>query len=748
MSIQGSYRINFTDPKNGSFVIEPYTVNGNVTPTSDVLHAKATRANTSLQLPGQYVPNYGELVHENLVHLLENFAGDTPPTDMIEGQLWYDTGDSYSIVDISIAGVTVSGNHSAAFGGYITTGAILTAWYGPKSVIDNSYNSIDFKVTTVMVTVDNNTVITIVGVDGTDTTLPNTTVGGFITPSQESRLGRLKVATKINTQLTWTDVVTVNCGLLPPVTEHLQNGDLWFDVGNMLLKLYLNNSWFTVTGNYLPLQGGTLTGPLQMDANPVFFSGLVSTGDTLTNKLYVDAAIVSAIAPLEEELTTAITDLNDRVSVVETVLPNKVSKTGDNISGALVFGPNGTQTPLQFGIDMANAPIVNPSITWSSADYLNAVGETHNVVDKNYVALSLKQHLLDATHAKPFIVEQPDGTGLIVNDIFFDDVAHDLSWKANNTVYGIGITSTSMVISTGEWVGSSVEFRQTGKTGDPLLSVSDSGTRSYGSVYLFDGQPQPTYHGNTVAENEDTKAATKGYVLDAIGTSTAVNSPIVSATFSYDEALGPYNLTLVRATGDSIIVDVNHTHMSSRIDHTYQPLTNWSAGKADLVGNSIGNVDTTTVEVMLNALNEYKAPTRGAIFADAPAVGIESYVTALSDSPSGFSLGGTTTDLLSVGELVTIQYPDVVFDPDLGENVPTTISATYTITGTTVVLTDTFFNVSPSLPSPHDLVAKPMTCLIPTMYAGGDVRSLLNYASIDQLITQRLQNLILDGGTY
>lgn len=47
--------------------------------------------NTNLSLVGRLYRNYGELINENFVKLLENFANSTSPTTPIIGQLWYDT---------------------------------------------------------------------------------------------------------------------------------------------------------------------------------------------------------------------------------------------------------------------------------------------------------------------------------------------------------------------------------------------------------------------------------------------------------------------------------------------------------------------------------------------------------------------------------------------------------------------------------------------------------------------------------
>jgi microcystin-dependent protein len=71
------YNVRFTDSLNkGSITVEANSVN-----TDD----------TSLQLPGQNLPNYGQIVNENFLHLLENFANIIAPDNPVEGQLWYDT---------------------------------------------------------------------------------------------------------------------------------------------------------------------------------------------------------------------------------------------------------------------------------------------------------------------------------------------------------------------------------------------------------------------------------------------------------------------------------------------------------------------------------------------------------------------------------------------------------------------------------------------------------------------------------
>jgi hypothetical protein len=53
---------------------------------------------TSIGLVGKNAPGYGQVMAEDFLHILENFADDTSPSNPIEGQLWYDTSDTASKV--------------------------------------------------------------------------------------------------------------------------------------------------------------------------------------------------------------------------------------------------------------------------------------------------------------------------------------------------------------------------------------------------------------------------------------------------------------------------------------------------------------------------------------------------------------------------------------------------------------------------------------------------------------------------
>lgn len=80
-----AYTINYTDITNkGSIVIEDNTVD----------------TTTSLRIPGRFTTDYGTLIGQNLLQLLENFANNSAPARPIEGQLWYDTSIGVNLLKL------------------------------------------------------------------------------------------------------------------------------------------------------------------------------------------------------------------------------------------------------------------------------------------------------------------------------------------------------------------------------------------------------------------------------------------------------------------------------------------------------------------------------------------------------------------------------------------------------------------------------------------------------------------------
>lgn len=72
-----------------------YTIvksNGSVLTT--IADGTINTSSTSLALPGRNYAGYGSYLDTNFVHALENFANASPPSNPLQGQLWYNTNAS------------------------------------------------------------------------------------------------------------------------------------------------------------------------------------------------------------------------------------------------------------------------------------------------------------------------------------------------------------------------------------------------------------------------------------------------------------------------------------------------------------------------------------------------------------------------------------------------------------------------------------------------------------------------------
>lgn len=118
------YTFSFSDQAKPTFVVAANT--------KDSTH-------TSLTLTGRGSPNWGRDLQENLLWLLENFAGPTPPANIVEGQLWYDSVNK----TLKVLSLGAGGNPewNQASGGVTSSNTqpvnpqVGTQWYNPSSGI-------------------------------------------------------------------------------------------------------------------------------------------------------------------------------------------------------------------------------------------------------------------------------------------------------------------------------------------------------------------------------------------------------------------------------------------------------------------------------------------------------------------------------------------------------------------------------------------------------------------------------------
>ena len=73
-----------------SYQVDRFSSNNFDTGWPVLISDNAVNNTFGVNLLGRGVTNYGELVAENFVYLLENFAGENPPANGVTGQLWYE----------------------------------------------------------------------------------------------------------------------------------------------------------------------------------------------------------------------------------------------------------------------------------------------------------------------------------------------------------------------------------------------------------------------------------------------------------------------------------------------------------------------------------------------------------------------------------------------------------------------------------------------------------------------------------
>lgn len=677
MALPGFYKVNFTDPRKEGFIIEPYQTNGPISPVSNILDDKAAHAHTSLLLYGRDVPNYGERVAENFVQLLENFAGPAAPANPIEGQLWFDTGTIYTVSAWSSATTLYFlGDLAPVFNAWAAASTQIQLCFKPvNAVTDNTFQQVTLLVDTASSAGVGATSVTFKSSTGDAVSIPSSVVGGFVT-SAAPGYSRMRVATKVGADIKWVDITNVLSSTDAPEATHLTVGDLWYDSATQQLKVYGTGGWASVAAKYLPLTGGTMTGVIQMGANKIFSSGTITAvaGDlnALVNRKYVDG--------VQADIQTQIDDLEAQIgNVGGAELNKKVNRSGDQMTGALVFGDGTATTTLTGpGIDMANKPILRPLITWSATDYKTATTQTNYVVDKNYVAKAFAQHLLDEKHgAGGFIQIQPDGTGVFPEDVAFQSAGAGKSYKfswydptGNNShqMYAQFSGSTSqLVLEAGTDAQDTIDFRHSmqGVATNPLYRVGYTGNRSFVTMYLHDGQPQPTMMGQPTAMNDDTAAASKGfvrkYLADNMPEDTGPAGPgstVTSGSYAYNVESKKYTLTLLQSEGNPVIVNEYHKHDPYDIDYLVQLIQDKEWAEEDPLEEMLQDLYPTfpsiTVGDMLHALNLFKAPVTGAVFLDNPKVGISAPVAQYTTASKTINVEGSLVGQITVGTPLAI----------------------------------------------------------------------------------------------
>lgn len=105
----------------------PYTITlSNGSTQISVADDAIDNSSTSISLVGRNASGYGQPIEADLVHMLENWAATTAPTNPLLGQLWYDTDGGILNVCTALSPATWTPLASASEGGSVTSVVGLT----------------------------------------------------------------------------------------------------------------------------------------------------------------------------------------------------------------------------------------------------------------------------------------------------------------------------------------------------------------------------------------------------------------------------------------------------------------------------------------------------------------------------------------------------------------------------------------------------------------------------------------------
>lgn len=127
--------IHYTDPTSDARK-QPFTLVPGETNTSV----------TSLTLLGQGTPNYSTVISQNFLHILENFASATPPSNGTIGQMWYNSTAKEMRMLTAITGGTTGARQEtwAPVGANIVTSAtaptdLTRLWYDTSDALASNH---------------------------------------------------------------------------------------------------------------------------------------------------------------------------------------------------------------------------------------------------------------------------------------------------------------------------------------------------------------------------------------------------------------------------------------------------------------------------------------------------------------------------------------------------------------------------------------------------------------------------------
>lgn len=272
---------------------------------------------TSLGLPGRNYAGYGQYLDTNFVHVIENFASTTPPSNPLKGQLWFDTNTN--VLKVCPADGT---SNALAWLSLTSTGSGGTTTFGQVTITGNvSSNNATFtnsvtadSTTTRLLTVTANATIANANVTSASISTLNTTL---ISAGSNTTSGSLIGTWTANGGASGNAFIVTNGNLVTTGIKtdnyYYANGSPFnpsgtYNNGNVFDYLTGSNAITQFSGNIAPTKittsyiagGGTVTGTWTLGAGARWQSTYADLAERFEADTAYDAGTVVEIGGTKE----------------------------------------------------------------------------------------------------------------------------------------------------------------------------------------------------------------------------------------------------------------------------------------------------------------------------------------------------------------------------------------------------------------------------------------------------------------
>lgn len=668
MTTTGTYTLNWSGFTKPPIVIQPFDYNGPVHSTSE--QPVTVNAATSIVLPGKHVGDYGERVNETIIRMLEHFAGPIPPSKPTDGQIWVSTGVSNRILDwdpvnrVAVLTDPMDGISAAVMcyriGEQLSAVEVDLVQIGPTSVKVEGLISGTFSESWIVVLTQPK-VLRYFG--GRWEPIINLHVGADQPIHDRDAFWFNSTTETLNLMRNgdWTPVTPPAL----PLSGGQMSGDVEMgqhairfdgvvtDLNQLVPKRYVDDAIGAIPsgqqGDWLATSGGTLTGTLKIGTqtstinlgidvgrnpiinplitwNPTDYVGAITTEQTyVPDKQYIARALAQHIADVAHgDSFLTVNQQGDAVAMgnlsfigskgVQFVGSSRFSISTDSDTLKITSSPNPSAVfEFRHGqladTEPSNLTIEPESSSFGAPLYLldgqpqpRFAGSRTDKNDDTLVATKgLVYHLVSQIPLPPQYVSSngessgtitfPQGTGVVL------DGGSVSSNPTSNALELSGITELNLTVD------------------ESTIAITSEGVTINKPLYLLDNQPQPVYNGDVDDTNDDTVAASKGFVRQMV-----IDAPIIDGGLFEDSTK---ELKLYADTVLVAAVSLTHTHRGGDVLHQLgtdvktNPNRNTTASGLLAVGiNPVdGNVGATIpTSMMLELLDKGKAPHTNPLF--------------------------------------------------------------------------------------------------------------------------------------